>query len=252
VLRGRIPRSSPSNQRQSFRGRPGLRFLLPLLLLVGLGGGAFWGGRVLRASLPPPEPAELFEAQRLVVPTDGPWKGALKPLVTIVAFSDYQCPYCKTAAAALDRLVERHRDVTRLVAKHLPATRHPYAHLAARIAVAAESQGKFWPLHDRIFVGQDSLDEPRLMAWAAELGLDVHRLRNDAASAATHSRIRSEMRTALKLGAPGTPTIYMNGRRVVPPFGFDRLERALQLELDDVRAARSRGASLSLPEHTTN
>jgi protein-disulfide isomerase len=143
--------------------------------------------------------------------------------VTIVEFSDFECPYCRRGYAALDEILDSYDGDVRLVYRHLPLPMHANAQMAAEASLAAHAQGKFWPFHDLLFNNQRSLSPDAIRGFAEELGLDM-----DAFSAALEAhtyadQVADDVRTARELGLGGTPSFMINGRPLVgakPPAAF--------------------------------
>jgi protein-disulfide isomerase len=157
---------------------------------------------------------------------DSPGKGSSEPLVTIVEWADFECPFCGVAQPMLNQVVQRHADKVRLVFKHYPLSMHPNAEAASRAAVAAGMQGKFWELHGVFFQNQEALDEPSLERFAKQAGLDVGQFNADRKSEAVADRVAADRKQADSLGLKGTPTIYINGRA----FDLEKFDLAEDLE----------------------
>jgi Na+/H+ antiporter NhaA len=137
--------------------------------------------------------------------------------VTVVEYGDFQCPYCGQAEPAV-RAVLGDRDV-RFVWRHLPLPDvHPEAELAAQAAEAAGEQGAFWEMHDLLLTRQDSLKKPHLLGYAEELGLDVERFKKELYSHAHAGRVGQDVESADISGVSGTPTFFVNGRRLYGAF----------------------------------
>ena len=100
--------------------------------------------------------------------------------------------------------------------------------MAARAAIAAEQQGRFWELHDLLFVQQDRLEHDRLLGYASQLGLDVDRFVRDLGDERVHARVRADVASADASDARGTPTFFVNGRRHVGPHDAVTLTAELQ------------------------
>ena len=140
-------------------------------------------------------------------------RGSEDALVTIVEFADFQCPYCRRMAATLDEVLAEHGESVRLVFRHRPLTEiHPEARIAARAAVAAGKQGKFWQMHDKLFAHPSALRESDLREHARALGLDMTQFDRDFYDAATERRIERDLQAAENFGVDGTPVFFVNGR----------------------------------------
>jgi protein-disulfide isomerase len=164
------------------------------------------------------------------VPVDGaPARGAdaRRAAITIVAFSDFECPFCAKAETTLRALEDAHPGDVRLVFKNLPLPFHDHARLAARGALAAQAQGRFWEFHDRLFARSGtSLDRAGLLKIAADLGLDPARFGRDLDDPKIEERIARDEADAKALGVNGTPTFFVNGRRVAgaqPQAAFEAM-----------------------------
>src|SRR6185295_17234955 len=135
-------------------------------------------------------------------PVRGP-KGAP---VTIVEYSDFQCPFCSRAVEVIKQLDASYKDKFRIAYKHQPLQQlHPNAQLAAEAAMAAHEQGKFWEYHDKLFANQRALDQPSLEKYAQEIGLDINKFK---------SAVANDSAEGFKVGADATPTFFVNGRMV--------------------------------------
>ncbi len=142
--------------------------------------------------------------------------------VTIVEYSDFECPACALYYPLLKQVVEDFSDQVTFVYRHLPIrTIHPNAELAARYAEAAGLQGQFFPMHDLIFDNQQRwrgaatrVARNAFESYGEELGLDVERLREDATSDAVIAKIEAQRIDAVGAGAVATPTFFINGERV--------------------------------------
>lgn len=139
-------------------------------------------------------------------------RGPATAKVTVVACSDFQCPFCARAAPTLDQLAEIYGEELRIVFKHNPLPMHPRALPAAKAAEAAGKQGKFWPMHDKLFANARDLTDAQFSVWASELGLDVARFERDMNDAKMDERVRKQSEQCIKLGARGTPSFFVNGR----------------------------------------
>ncbi|MBN2342406.1 MAG: DsbA family protein [Deltaproteobacteria bacterium] len=161
---------------------------------------------------------------------NSPQTGAENPSVTVVVFSDFQCPFCAKAAKMVKKVTDAYPDDVRLVFKHFPlAEIHPDAMLGSRAAYAAFRQGKFWEMHDTLFSrGAAGFDPEVLRVMAAGLGLDVDRFEEDLVSESAKSAIEADMALGQKLGVDGTPKIFVNGR--VLEGGVNALEDRIREE----------------------
>jgi len=141
-----------------------------------------------------------------------PARGPASARLTIVEFSDFQCPFCRSGAKALAEIAEAFPNDIRLVFKQFPLESHSQAALAAEASLAAQAQGKFWEMHDRIFANPRSLTEANLIAWAKEFGMDAARFASELTSHKYQNRVQAEVLEGLDAGVQGTPTVFLNGR----------------------------------------
>jgi protein-disulfide isomerase len=165
-----------------------------------------------------------------------PWKGAAEPLVTIIEYSDFECPFCGRLAATLESVAARYPDDVRLVFKQFPLAMHARAEPAARAAVAAHAQGKFWEMHDRLFADRAKLGDADIVAHAREIGLDVAKFEKDYADSATAAKVSAEMNEGRVLEVSSTPTFFVNGRKVQGAKDVDAVAQIVEEE----RAAANR------------
>jgi protein-disulfide isomerase len=163
---------------------------------------------------------------------NSPVKGPANARVTIVEFSDFQCPYCRVAAKkAYDVLALFPNDV-RLVFKQFPLDEsHPQAVLAAEASLAANAQGKFWPLHDKMFANPRIISKDKVIAWAGELGMDVAKFTQDITTGKYKAQVNKEKMEGVNAGVSGTPTFYMNGRLVQGDIEPAEMKPLIEAEL---------------------
>ena len=145
---------------------------------------------------------------------DQPAKGNPNASVTLVEFTDFQCPSCAHVQPVLDRLVSEYGGRVRLVARDYPLPQHAEAFKAAEAAEAAREQGKYWEYSAKLFGHQSALGVDNLKRYATELGLD--RAKFDAAldGAKFTAQVRRDLLDGQKVGVNGTPSLFINGRRV--------------------------------------
>ncbi|HVJ88247.1 MAG TPA: thioredoxin domain-containing protein [Labilithrix sp.] len=163
------------------------------------------------------------------VPIDGsPTKGPEGAPLTIVEFADFQCPHCGQFAPVIDKVVESRKNEVRFAYKFYVLGKFPNSENAARAAIAAGKQGKFWEMHHAIFQHQDQLSQQGLDELAKGLGLDVARLHADMQAPETAERIAKDRKLGEDLKIEGTPTLYINGRQFE---GHQDLNEWLNLDL---------------------
>jgi Na+/H+ antiporter NhaA len=165
---------------------------------------------------PPVDPARDHVRGRL----DGP--------LTLVEYSDFECPFCAKATDLGPALRRRFGDDLRYVVRHLPLVDiHPHSQMAAEAAEAAGAQGRFWEMHDRLFAHQDALEPEDLLAHAEAIGLDLDRFTSDLALGVHAERVREDVASAEASGVTGTPTFFVGGRRVRGAYDAETLARLL-------------------------
>lgn len=160
-----------------------------------------------------------------------PVAGPANAPVTIVEYYDYRCPYCRRAHHDTQVLLEHYGKKIRYVFKQFPVLDRPgepsYSRIAARAAVAAYRQGRFFELHNALMTAPRGLGEERILAMAGKLGLDVERLKRDMHDPAIEEGIQRTLNRAASLGISGTPTYLVNARPFEGAVGLDALEAAI-------------------------
>jgi protein-disulfide isomerase len=155
-------------------------------------------------------------------------QGSPKAKVTLLEYGDYQCPHCLQAYPIMIDLQEHMGDRMRLVFRNFPlSTMHPDAQDAAEAAEAAGAQGKFWEMHDYLFEHQDRLDDADLIKYAADLGLDATKFKQDLQTHKFAPRVREDFQSGIRSGVNGTPTFFINGTRHDGPWDVETLTHAI-------------------------
>jgi protein-disulfide isomerase len=170
------------------------------------------------------------------IPVDGSaMKGPKDAKVTIVKFSDYQCPFCAQSAPLVDQMLTAYPKDVNFVYKQFPLTSiHPQAMGASKAAVAAGKQGKFWEMHALIFENMRSLSPEKFKELAQKLNLDMAQFEKDMNSPEVAAQVDTEMKQARAADVTGTPTFFVNGKRLMnrSPEGFKQM-------IDDALKAKS-------------
>lgn len=189
------------------------------------------------------EPFELDPGTgyRVGVGLPGHQLGPDDALVTIVEWSDFECPYCARNAPVLARVREKYGDQVRLVFRHAPMAMHRNAQLAAEAAVAAAEQGAFWPYHARLWASFGKLTRSDLEAHAVALGLDMARFRAALDERRFKNLVTAEAASAEALGVQGTPTMFVNAQPVVGSRAPEELDRIIDAHLANARQMASKG-----------
>lgn len=175
----------------------------------------------------------MIEPFRVDVAAVGPAKGPAEAPVTIVEFSDFECPYCSRVTPGLDKVHEVYGDKVRIVFRQFPLEQiHPNARRAARAALCAHDQGHFWGLHDAMFADQQNLAGPGLLQIAGKVeGLDATALA-ECLTAGTHEdTVDRDLGAGERAGVTGTPALFINGRFVNGAAAFEQLATMIDEEL---------------------
>ena len=186
----------------------------------------------------------LLEAPRVSVASAGhPSMGAWSAPVTIIEFSDFQCPFCRAAESSLKQVRQKYGDQVRLVYMDFPLGFHPHAMDAAKAARCAADQDKFWQFHDALFLDQKKLDPDGLSQTAAKVGLDRDKFNTCFSSDKHDAGIRQDMAQGNSLGVTGTPTFFINGRELVGAQPLPKFNEVIDDEIAHPKApAKSRQA----------
>lgn len=185
------------------------------------------------------------DVERKCVPFEGKAKGPASAPITIVAFSDFQCPFCSRVLGTLDKLQKDYPGKIRLFFRHNPLPFHSDATPAAQAAVAAELQGKFWPMHDKLFANQQNLKRPDLEKYAQEIGLDMAKFKADIDSPAVKKRVEDDLELGKKLGVQGTPNFFIDGRPIRGAVPYEQFKAAIDDELARGKKLIDKGTSPS-------
>ncbi|HXD16161.1 MAG TPA: thioredoxin domain-containing protein [Vicinamibacterales bacterium] len=159
----------------------------------------------------------VMDAPRTTVTVnpDDPSEGKADAAVTLVEYSDFQCPFCLRVMPTLKQLRAKYGDKLRIVWKDFPLTQiHPQAFVAAQAGNCAREQGKFWELHDKMFGNQSALQPEALKRYAAEAGVDAAKFNQCLDTSKYESRVQDAIRAGGRLGIQSTPTVYVNGRMI--------------------------------------
>ncbi len=163
-------------------------------------------------------------------------KGNSNASVVIVKYSDFQCPACRFYASFDDHLSTEMGEDVLFVYRHFPLRSFPYTRLAAQYAEAAGEQGKFWEMHDLIYINQQYWSqggaEDVFRQFAEMLELDMDQLREDLTLPELNERIQSDYQSGVDLGVNAVPTLFINGRQVRNPNSLDAYRDLIRSYLD--------------------
>ncbi|MCC6848448.1 MAG: thioredoxin domain-containing protein [Deltaproteobacteria bacterium] len=157
--------------------------------------------------------------------------GGAKATVTIVEFSDYQCPFCKRGEDAVQKVFETYGDKVRIVFRDYPLPFHERARPAAEAAACANAQGKFWEYNKKLFANQSALGDDNLKQYAKELGLDAAKFDECYAKKPHSAAIDKDLADGVLAGVNGTPAFFINGRAISGAQPFEKFKEIIDEEL---------------------
>src|SRR5229473_5715428 len=138
-------------------------------------------------------------------------RGPRSAVISLVEYGDFECPYCRAAEPIVAGLMEALGDQLSVTFRHFPQEEvHPHAQHAAEVAEAAADRGKFWEMHDRLFAGQDALDDASLVQYARELDLDAETLPHELYDHTYAARVEEDLQSGLASGVTSTPTFFID------------------------------------------
>jgi protein-disulfide isomerase len=168
---------------------------------------------------------------KVEVAAEGPSKGDPKAPVTIVEFSDFECPFCGRAEASVRRVLDEYKGKVRLVYRDYPLPFHAKAQKASEAALCAEDQGKYWEMHQKLFDSQQALEVPQLKEYAKGLGLDSGKFEQCLDSGAKAKTIEASKKAGEAVGVNGTPAFFINGRPLSGAQPFEKFKEIIDHEL---------------------
>lgn len=169
--------------------------------------------------------------------------GSADAPVTVVEFTDFQCPFCRRASEPLHQLLAQSGGSVRWVYRSYPLDFHEHAAEAAEVALAAGDQGKFWPMHDLLFANQANLDREHFDQFARQLGLDVAKFDQDLTSGRFRARVAADRALGQKYGVDGTPAFFINGRYISGVRTLPEFQQAVVLAKNDAQPAANLSAA---------
>lgn len=172
-----------------------------------------------------------LEPFRVQVNAVGPAMGPANAPITIVEWSDFECPFCSRVVPTMKQVEERYKDKVRVVFRQYPLPMHARAQKAAEASLCANEQGKFWELHDAMFADQQNLGVDQLKAKAASLGMDAGKF-NECLDSNKHAKtVKDDMREGSLAGVSGTPAMFINGRMLSGAQPFEEFAKIIDEEL---------------------
>jgi len=213
--------------------------VLPVVFLLGLGAGwLVWGsGGIpnLKADATADTQVKISpDVKRYDIPTDGdPSIGPDDAPITIIEFSDYQCPYCvRWYQEVHKRLMEAYKGKIRFVYRDFPLySIHPEAQAAAEAADCAGEQNAYWPFHDALFSHKNGLGSSAYLQYASELGLDTDQFGKCVSERRYKAEVDADFKFATKSGVSSTPTFFVNGLAVIGAQPFEVFQQIIEKEL---------------------
>jgi protein-disulfide isomerase len=184
-------------------------------------------------------PGKPDPSKNYAVPVDDrPMKGSAEALVTIIEYSDFECPYCRKVLPTLAEVEEAYGDKVRVVFRHQPLPMHKNAGPAAKASLAAHKQGKFWEMHDALFAKAESraLNDETYVEIAKQLGLDVDKFNTDRNSPEIAKMVEEDQKVAAQFGAGGTPAFFVNGRPLSGAQPIEAFKAVIDEELKKAEA----------------
>ena len=174
-----------------------------------------------------PSPTDVYKADIKGAPV----KGAKDALVTIVQYSDFQCPFCSRVEPTMDKILEEYKGKVRIAWRNMPLPFHDKAKPAAIAAAAADRQGKFWQMHAIMFKNQQALTAEDLEKYAKEIGLDMAKFKAAIADKKLAEAVDAESAAGNKIGARGTPAFFINGTFLSGAQPFENFKARIDEQL---------------------
>jgi protein-disulfide isomerase len=170
-----------------------------------------------------------------------PAKGPANAPVTIIEFSDFECPFCSRVVPTIAEIKQKYGDKVRLVFRQFPLNFHPDAQKAAEASLCANDQGKFWELHDAMFKDQKALAVDSLKAKAKELGMNADQFNSCLDSGKHAETVRADIQAGSQAGVNGTPAMFINGRFVSGALPLNEFTKIID---DELKRAGSKSAAM--------
>jgi protein-disulfide isomerase len=179
----------------------------------------------------PADHSQTLEDPVAIALGNAPVRGPANARVTLVEFSDFQCPFCIAATPQIALLLKAYPSEVKLIFKEFPLDQHTQAALAAAAALAANKQGKFWQLHDAMFAQKGNLSRRGILALATNLGLDMKRFQADLDSPEIKKAVEKDLDQGAQIGVDSTPTLFVDGQRFNGPLTLASLKPIVDNEL---------------------
>jgi protein-disulfide isomerase len=177
------------------------------------------------------EPPPQLDDPVKISTTGDPVRGPANARVTIIEFSDFQCPFCSKAVSETKAIMRQFPKDVKFVFKQFPLDDHAQAEFGAEAALAAQAQGKFWEMHDLMYAGYPNLSRARVLGYARKLGLDMKRFTAEVDSHKYKARVHAEEQQGEEAGVGGTPTFFINGKKLNDTFDVATVAPLIRQEL---------------------
>jgi protein-disulfide isomerase len=174
-----------------------------------------------------------------VKPGNSPWKGAENAPITIVEFTDFQCPFCARVLSTIEQIMRAYPNQIKFYVKNNPLPFHKNAQFAALASLAAAKQGKYWEMHDILFKNYKMLAKEKILGYAKEIGLDMEQFKKSLESKELKDQIEADKLQAIRLNARGTPAFFINGRKLGGARPFSAFKAIIDEELAKLKDKKS-------------
>jgi protein-disulfide isomerase len=207
-----------------------------LLLGVAVGAGGLYGlqaGGVIPVAGAKQDPRKSADKPNAYVPV-APWTAVVGPAaakVTIVEFSDFQCPHCARLAPVLKQVAEKYEGSVSVHLRNFPLAMHKQAEPAARAMQAAQRQGKALEMSDKMFANMKALSDDELFKYAEELGLDTAKFKADFESQEVKDEVAKDLQAGKDASVRGTPAVFVNGLRFQGPRTVEGFKEVVEAEI---------------------
>jgi protein-disulfide isomerase len=188
-----------------------------------------------------PNAPQAPQVRKVDIANFNPSRGAQVAPVTIVEWSDFQCPFCGRVEPTIKQIMDTYGSKVKVVWRNQPLPFHPFAMPAAKAAMAANEQGRFWEMHDKMFANQQNLKPEDLERYARESGLDVNKWKADMESPKVKEEIDADSKYGQTVGANGTPTFFINGKEVGGAQPFDSFKVIIDDQLKKAEELQAKG-----------
>ncbi len=201
--------------------------------------------KVAKKEAPKAKAEDTTTVWKVPVDTDKEFiKGPKYAPVTIVEFSDFECPFCSKVVPTYKKILETYPNEVRVLFRHTPLPFHKNAPLASQAAIEAGTQGKFWEMHDLLFENQKALQRADLDGYAKTLGLDMKKFAKALDSGKHQAQIDADMAAGEAVQASGTPNAFVNGRKLTGAKPFEDFKTVIDEEIAKAKALTDKGTSL--------